>query len=224
MGKKSCTKKELESLLGHLSHAATVIPQGHTFLRSLFSLLSLALAPYHNLHLNLSARTDIKWWGMFLSDWNGRSFFPAPLASIHVTSDASGCFGCGGFSIPYGWFQEQCPERWRDTHITAKELLPVVIAAALSVDRKVHMLNSDIMAESTFSIQGQPKTRICCAVYHSIFTQHTIGLTLNHATYLGHKTRQLMLLHAITLHFSSPLFHRPLKCLYQSCSHYFLSG
>ena len=38
MGKKACTKKELESQVGHLSHAATVIPQGRTFLRSLFSL------------------------------------------------------------------------------------------------------------------------------------------------------------------------------------------
>ena len=131
VGKKSCTKRELESLLGHLSHAATVIPQGRTFLRSLFSLLSLAPAPCHHLRLNLSARADIQWWSMFLSDWNGRSFFSPPLASIHVTSDASGCFGCGGFSVPHGWFQVQWPDRWRSTHITAKEMLPVVIAAAL---------------------------------------------------------------------------------------------
>ena len=48
-----------------------------------------------------------------------------------MTSDASGGFGCGGFSIPHGWFQIQWPESWRNTHITAKELVPVVIAAAL---------------------------------------------------------------------------------------------
>ena len=149
MGKKSCTRKELESLLGHLSHAATVIPQGRTFLCSLFSLLPLASLPCHNLRLNLSAKADIKWWGMFLSNWNGRSFFPVPIASIHVTSDASGCFGCGGFSIPHGWFQAQWPDRWRDTHITAKELLPVVIAAALWGDKwagQCVCFNSDNMA------------------------------------------------------------------------------
>ena len=44
--KKSCTRKELESLLGHLSHAATVIPQGCTFLRSLISLLPHTHAPH----------------------------------------------------------------------------------------------------------------------------------------------------------------------------------
>ena len=33
VGRKSCTKHDLESLLGHLSHAATVVVQGRTFLR-----------------------------------------------------------------------------------------------------------------------------------------------------------------------------------------------
>jgi len=34
--KHTCQQKELESLLGHLCHAATVIHQGRTFLRNLF--------------------------------------------------------------------------------------------------------------------------------------------------------------------------------------------
>ena len=44
-GTRSCTKKELESLLGHLSHAATVIVQCRTFLRQLFPLLALDRVP-----------------------------------------------------------------------------------------------------------------------------------------------------------------------------------
>ena len=93
--------------------------------------LGTRLAPHHKVHLNLGARADVKWWATFLNDWNGKSFFPVPSASIEVTSDASGGFGCGGFSIPHGWFQIQWPESWRNTHITAKELVPVVTAAAL---------------------------------------------------------------------------------------------
>ena len=38
--KRYCRRNELESLLGHLSHAATVVRHGRTFLRQLFSLLS----------------------------------------------------------------------------------------------------------------------------------------------------------------------------------------
>ena len=59
--RKSCTRKELESLLGYLSHAATVTPQGRTFLRSLFSLLSHIHAPHHHTRLNLGARADLAW-------------------------------------------------------------------------------------------------------------------------------------------------------------------
>ena len=50
LGRKSCTKKELQILLGHLSHAATVIQQGRIFLRMLFSLVS----PGGSLPLHLS--------------------------------------------------------------------------------------------------------------------------------------------------------------------------
>ncbi len=37
--KKACTRKELESLVGHLSHAATMILPGRTFLHQFFDLL-----------------------------------------------------------------------------------------------------------------------------------------------------------------------------------------
>ena len=127
----TCTKQELESLLGHLSHAATVIPQGRTFLRQLFSLLSLDRAPHHYLRLNAGARADLRWWQTFLQDWNGTSFFPVTTTSIEVFSDASGTFGCGAFSQPHGWFQLQWPVDWQSVHITAKELVPIVIAAAV---------------------------------------------------------------------------------------------
>lgn len=72
----ACTRQELKSLLGHLSHAATVIPQGQTFLRQLFALLSLNRAPHHYLRLNAGARADLIWWQTFLQDWNGTSFIP----------------------------------------------------------------------------------------------------------------------------------------------------
>ena len=38
-GKEACKKKELESLLGYLQHAATVVRPGRTFVRHLIELL-----------------------------------------------------------------------------------------------------------------------------------------------------------------------------------------
>ena len=62
--------------------------------------------------------------------WNGHSFFPHTSPSVTVTSDASGSFGCGAVSQEH-WFQLKWPANWNTTHIAAKELAPIVIAASL---------------------------------------------------------------------------------------------
>ena len=129
--KRSCTRKELESLLGHLSHAATVVRPGRTFLRQLFSLLHLAKAPNHFIRLTVGARADLTWWRCFLQHWNGSSFFPLPKPSHHVYSDASGTYGCGAVVDPVGYFQMKWPGGWEEMDISVKELVPVVMAAAL---------------------------------------------------------------------------------------------
>ena len=130
--RRACTRKELDSLIGHLSHAATVIRPGRIFLRSLFSLMSRGSNPSHFVRLNVEVRADIAWWQCLLQHWNGRSFFP-PLAPTSVVySDASGSFGCGAFSPKQNtWFQLEWPETWSTIGIAAKEMLPIVIAAAI---------------------------------------------------------------------------------------------
>ena len=129
--KKRCRKHELESLVGHLSHAATVVRHGRTFLRQLFALLSRARSNHHFVYLDAGARANILWWKVILRHWNGRSFFPGKPPSITVTSDASGTFGCGAFSVQRGWFELAWPSIWDTIHIAAKELVPIVIAMAL---------------------------------------------------------------------------------------------
>ena len=59
---RSCTRCELESLTGHLAHAATVIRLGRIFLRPLFALIATAAKPHHYVHLNLSVSADLCWW------------------------------------------------------------------------------------------------------------------------------------------------------------------
>ena len=129
--RKACTRKELESVLGHLSHAATVIRPGRTFLRELFRLMHLAKAPHHYVRLSAGAKADLAWWKCFLQSWNGSSFFPLPYPSAHVYSDASGSFGCGAVVDQLSWFQLQWPAEWADVDISVKELVPVVLAAAM---------------------------------------------------------------------------------------------
>jgi len=104
---------------------------GRTFLRQLFSLLSTDRPKHHFVRLNACARADLLWWHTFLLGWNGKSFFPVMSPSTEVVSDASGAFGCGAFSLSQGWFQIFWPQHWHPIHITAKELLPIVVAAAV---------------------------------------------------------------------------------------------
>ena len=115
----SCTHRELESLTGHLAHAAIVIRPGRIFLHPLFALIATAAKPHHYVHLNLSVQADLHWWLHLL------------LPSVHVYSDTSGSFGCGAFSRPHGWFQLQWPPSWLSVNIATKEFVPVVTAAAL---------------------------------------------------------------------------------------------
>ena len=67
-------------------------------------------------------------------DWNGitmcdRLIHRTPVATI--TSDASGRWGCGAFTDRGEWFQFRWPAEWSSVHITAKELLPIVVACAV---------------------------------------------------------------------------------------------
>ena len=53
------------------------------------------------------------------------------LCPYRFFSDASGTFACGAFMAQQGWFQLQWPDGWQSIHITAKELVSIVIAATV---------------------------------------------------------------------------------------------
>ena len=106
-GRKVCSKRELESLIGHLSHACKVVRPGRRFLRGMIALLSVAKRPSHHIRLNGHFRADLEWWATFLSPWNGVSMlYEVQRRNPHfeIWSDASGSWGCAAF---WGrqWFQ-----------------------------------------------------------------------------------------------------------------------
>ena len=56
LGRRSGHRSDLESLLGHLSHAAVVVRPGRIFLRHLFSLLARASRGHFFIHLDAVAK------------------------------------------------------------------------------------------------------------------------------------------------------------------------
>ena len=133
MGKKSCLKRELQSLAGKLQHACKVVRLGRTFLRRIFELLSVTSKKHHHIRLNAAFRSDVLWWNTFLSTWNGISMISENIDhEVRVFTDASGGMGCGAW---WGteWLQYKWPKSGSvaDLPITQKEVIPVVLACSV---------------------------------------------------------------------------------------------
>lgn len=132
--RKSCTKRELLSLIGQLQHACCVVKAGRSFLRRMIDLASSVRELHYKVRLNKGFRSDLQWWACFLPAWNGvgmmSGIIPTAIAGT-ITSDASGSWGCGAYSEKGEWFQLKLPGSWDGIHITTKELLPIVISIAL---------------------------------------------------------------------------------------------
>lgn len=133
-GMRSCSKRELLSIIGQLQHACCAIRPGRSFLRRMIELSKCVRELHHRVRLNAGFRSDLRWWGCFLPIWNGS----CPMATLSrvppqvaLTSDASGSWGCGAFTSGGKWFQLRFPESWSDLHITVKELLPIVLGVAI---------------------------------------------------------------------------------------------
>ena len=90
----------------------------------------MAPCPHHHICLNESFRSDLWWWLVFCSQWNGVScWFPPTVVHQVVLSDALGAWGCGAYWHPF-WFQLRWSSRSHHLPIAVKELLPIIVAAA----------------------------------------------------------------------------------------------
>ena len=85
------------------------------------------------MRLGREARSDIEWWWRFCKDWNGVAVLlgpPEARATETVATDASGSWGCGACWTEC-WFQLQWHAGMLESHITCKELVPIVVATAV---------------------------------------------------------------------------------------------
>ncbi|XP_068742958.1 uncharacterized protein [Montipora capricornis] len=144
-GRRTCNRNQLESLIGHLHHAAKVVWPGRAFIRRMIDLLSCFRSRNHPIRLNREFQLDLEWWKKFLNSWHGVSFwlFPGltPCPDVEVFSDAAGSVGFGAF-CGREWFNGRWLACQSDLSIAYKELFPVVIAADLFGHRwcKKHVL------------------------------------------------------------------------------------
>ena len=111
-----------------------VVKPGRSFLRRMIDLSKGVRELHHRVRLNRGFRSDLRWWTCFLPAWNGKSMMAGVVKGrpqVVMTSDASGSWGCGAYLSSGEWFQLELPSSWDGIHITMKELLPIVIGAAV---------------------------------------------------------------------------------------------
>ena len=131
--RKSCQWKQLESLIGLLTHACKVVCPGRSFLCRLPDFLhATGSRPDGNstICLNKECWADVAWWEEFVGRCNGRSFLCTPphnLPMVEMASDAFGSWGCGAWHGS-SWFQVPWDDSAHTLSIAAKELIPIFLA------------------------------------------------------------------------------------------------
>ena len=172
IGRKACKKRELESLLGHLQHAATVVRPGRTFVRRIIELLSTATARDRWIRLNAVVRADLYWWLLYMEKWNGVAMMPRNLwPRIAIETDASGSWGCGARWGSW-WLQWRWEGAAREELISTKELIPIVFAVALWGKHwggRVVECRCDNMAVVTVVNTGSSRDRAMMHLMRSLF-------------------------------------------------------
>ena len=124
------TLREIQSLVGVLNFACSVIVPGRCFLRRLISLTKGLRRPHHRVRLSASAKEDMRMWLTFIEQYNGKSLF----LSDRWESSVSLKFFTDASNLGYGaifqdrWFWGAWPESFQGYHITVKEFFPIVKA------------------------------------------------------------------------------------------------
>ena len=196
-GKKSCTKRQLLSLIGYLQHASTVVKPGRTFLRRMIDTSKRQVHLDAPMRLNAEFRSDIAWWDLFMDRWNGISIISSlcrlPIDQ-HLTTDASGSWGCGAF-CGSKWFSlswESCPAI-DSAHISVKELLPIIISCAIWAESmrqkhiRCHCDNAAAVAMINKRTSSHPLSMHLLRCLFFICAKH--GITLSAAHLAGWKNK-----------------------------------
>ena len=105
--KKACTRRKLGSLIGTLPHACKVIRPGRSFLRRAISVLSIAKQKHNHIRLNAKFRSDVMWWKMFVTHWNGTaiSYCPKRPTRCNYHIRCLRYLGVWGLADGHKWFQ-----------------------------------------------------------------------------------------------------------------------
>ena len=133
-GKVSAKKVELQSLIGKLQFVTKCVQQSRVFMNRLLETLRSMSTGKKSIKLGKSFQKDLRWWSLFVEEFNGVSFIP-PLSwsEPDLTFSTDSCLkGCGGICANE-FFHLSFPKSVLDQGlpIHALEMLAVLIGVRI---------------------------------------------------------------------------------------------
>lgn len=154
-GKKKVTLKELQSLIGLLNFACSVVTPGRVFLRRLINLTIGIKHSHYFIRLTSQAKEDLRLWDSFMSSFNGKSFFLeddwATSYRLRFYTDSS---NSSAYGLIFGkpWAYGTWPASWKDHHISFLEFFPIVLGLGLWCSQNKRVVFITMKALSTKGI------------------------------------------------------------------------
>ena len=123
--KKSCTKNQLQSLLGSLLYISKCVRYSRFFLNRLLQILR-DQSREKIIKLDHAFQKDVRWFKNFLVQFNGTSLYVKDKVDANIHLDA--CLTGVGAIFQNEIYQAKIPEKFQLFHIAALEMLNILVA------------------------------------------------------------------------------------------------
>ena len=131
---RTATLKQVQSVVGMLNFACTIIEPARAFSRRLIDMTKGITVPYHHIKITRQSKEDLKVWKQFLLSYNRKTFFLdykfISSPSLDLYTDSCTTIGFGGY-LGERWFCGKWPLSCKDLHISLLELYPIFLAFQL---------------------------------------------------------------------------------------------
>jgi len=108
-------------------------PAEHLYHECTYATAARAKLLSHRPRLTAEFKSDLRWWLLFVTSWNGVSFLHCSQEATfnyHLWTNASGKWGCGAKFVDQ-WLQFRWPPEWTPITIMAKELVPIILSCVV---------------------------------------------------------------------------------------------
>ena len=129
-----CSVKDMQSLIGVLNFACSVIMPGRAFLRRLIQLTLQVSENQEFITISKECKDDMALWLVFLDNHNGKTMFLdekfISSHALHLYTDAAQSKGFAGI-YKTQYFFGSFPEHWKEINIMTLEFYPILLSVVI---------------------------------------------------------------------------------------------